>query len=116
MFASRGKLKQIKGMADLTDVQWEYVRPFVKWDERQRQRQDGRGGRWSEARVALNGVLWILRTGAPWKDLPRRYGPYQTVHRRFQQWRQSGVLNGILWALCEDLLARGQLGLDETFI
>ena len=103
-------------MADLTEVQWEYVRPFVEWDQELRQRADGRGGRWSEPRRVLNGVLWILRTGAPWQDLPSRYGPYQTAHRRFQQWRESGVLDGVLWALCEDLLARGQLGLDETFI
>ena len=106
----------MKGMADLTDAQWEYVRPFVQWDQEQRQRPDGRGGRWSEARRVLDGVLWILRTGAPWKDLPPRYGPYQTCHRRFQQWQRAGVLDGILWALCEDLLARGQLGLDETFV
>jgi len=52
-------------MADLTDAQWEYVKPFVKWDEQQRQRPDRRGGRWSEPRRVLNGVLWILRTGAP---------------------------------------------------
>lgn len=103
-------------MADLTEVQWEYVRPFVKWDEQQRQRPDRRGGRWSEPRRVLNGVLWILRTGAPWHDLPSRYGPYQTCHRRFQQWQRSGVLDGILWALAEDLLARGQLGLEEAFI
>jgi len=109
-------LNETKGMADLTDAQWEYVRPFVKWDEQQRQRPDGRGGRWGEPRRVVNGVLWILRTGAPWQDLPSRYGPYQTAHRRFQQWREAGVLDGILWALCEDLLARGQLGLDETFI
>lgn len=109
-------MKQIKGMADLADVQWEYVKPFVVWEQEQRQREDGRGGRWSDARQVLNGVLWILRTGAPWKDLPARYGPYQTAHRRFQQWRESGVLDAILWALCEDLLARGQLGLEETFI
>jgi len=106
----------MKGMADLTDAQWKYVRPFVQWDQEQRQRPDGRGGRWSEARRVLDGVLWILRTGAPWKDLPPRYGPYQTCHRRFQQWQRAGVLDGILWALCEDLLARGQLGLDETFV
>ena len=45
----------MKGMADLTDAHWEYVRPFVKWDEQQRQRSDRRGGRWSEARYVLNG-------------------------------------------------------------
>ncbi|MGA9783001.1 MAG: IS5 family transposase [Terracidiphilus sp.] len=103
-------------MADLSDFQWEYVRPFVEWDQQRRQRPDGRGGRWGDARPALNGVLWILRTGAPWQDLPARYGAYQTCHRRFQHWQRAGVLDGILWALCEDLLARGQLGLDETFV
>jgi transposase len=106
----------MKGMADLTDAQWENVRPFVEWDQKRRQRPDGRDGRWSEARRVLDGVLWILRTGAPWQDLPARYGPYQTCHRRFQQWQRAGVLDGILWALCEDLLARGELGLDESFI
>jgi transposase len=103
-------------MADLLEAQWEYVRPFVEWDQELRQRPDGRGGRWGDARRVLNGVLWILRTGAPWKDLPSRYGPYQTCHRRFQQWQRSGVLEGILWALCEDLLARGELGLEEAFV
>ncbi len=106
----------MKGMADLSDAQWEYVKPLVKWEQAQRQRLDGRGGRWSGARRVLNGVLWILRTGAPWQDLPPRYGPYSTCHRRFQQWVQSGVLEGILWALCEDLLARGELGLEESFV
>ena len=52
----------------------------------------------------------------PGKDLPPRYGPYQTCHRRFQQWVQSGALDGILWAVCEDLPARGELGLEESFI
>jgi transposase len=107
-------LKQIKGMADLTDVQWERIRPLVEFG--QKRRFDNRGRPWREARPVLNGMLWVLRTGAPWHDLPARYGPYQTCHRRFQQWQRSGVLNGILWALAEDLLARGQLGLEETFI
>src|ERR1035437_4920638 len=53
-------------MADLTDAQWEYLRLFVKWEQEQRQRPEGRGGRWSDGRRVLNGVLWILRTGAPW--------------------------------------------------
>jgi len=109
-------LMQTGGMADLTNAQWEYLRPFVEWEQERRQRADCRGGRFSDARRVLDGVLWILRTGAPWHDLPPRYGPYQTCHRRFQQWRQAGVLDGILWALCEDLLARGELGLEETFI
>jgi len=114
MLASRAKLIQIKGMADLTDIQWELIKPFVEWN--QKRRPDGRGRPWRNARQVLDGVLWILRTGAPRQDLPPRYGPYQTCHRRFQQWERDGVFEGILWALCEDLLARGELGLEETFI
>jgi transposase len=101
-------------MADLTDVQWERIRPLVAFAEPRR--ADNRGRPWRQARQVLNGMLWVLRTGAPWHDLPERYGPYQTCHRRFQQWQRAGVLDGILWALAEDLLARGQLGLEETFI
>jgi len=51
---------------------------------RPRRRSDGRGRPWRDTRAVVNGVLWILRTGAPWHDLPNRYPPYQTCHRRFQ--------------------------------
>jgi transposase len=61
-------------------------------------------------------VLWILRTGSPWQYLAPRYVPYQSAHRRFQQWQRARRLDGILWALCEDLLARGELGLEEAFV
>jgi transposase len=63
----------------------------------------------------LNGVLWVLRTGAPWHDLPR-YPPYQTCHRRFQQWQRSGRLLRVLQRLAEDLRDRGKLDLSEAFI
>lgn len=101
-------------MADLSDVQWERIRPLVEFTERRR--ADNRGRPWRQARQVQNGMLWVLRTAAPWHDLPERYGPYQTCHRRFQSWQSAGVLDGILWALAEDLLARGQLGLEEAFI
>lgn len=101
-------------MADLTDVQWDLIGPLVEFS--QSRRADNRGRPWRQARQVMNGVLWVLRTGAPWHDLPSRYGPYQTCHRRFQQWQRSGVLDGVLWSLAEDLLARGQLDLEEGFI
>jgi transposase len=44
----------------------------------------------------MNGVLWVLRTGAPWRDVPSRYPPYQTCHRRFQLWQRSGRLDRLL--------------------
>lgn len=66
---------------DLTDAQWALLGSFF----RPKRRADGRGRPWRDARQVLNGVLWILRTGAAWSDLPDRYPPYQTCHRRFQQ-------------------------------
>jgi transposase len=64
----------------------------------------------------LNGILWVLRTGAPWADIPDRYPSYQTCHRRFQQWVRSGIVRGVLEALAEDLQAQGRLDVREAFI
>lgn len=47
-------------------------------------------------RTVLNGILWILRTGAPWRDLPDRYGNWQTVYSRFRRWQQAGVWEQVL--------------------
>ena len=84
---------------DLTDAQWALLDPLIPEPKR---RRDGRGRPWKGRREVLNGILYILRTGAPWADLPERYPPYQTCHRRFQQWVRSGVMRGILEALAED--------------
>jgi transposase len=97
---------------DLTDAQWAILKPLFQ----PKRRPDGRGRPWRDARAVLNGVFWILRTGAPWHDLPPRYPPYQTCHRRFQQWRRDGLLTDVLTRLAEDLRDRGKLDLSETFI
>jgi hypothetical protein len=60
----------------------------------------------------LNGVLWILRTGAQWRELPSMYPPYQTVHGRFQQWVRSGQLEKALRILTEKLRPEGKLNPD----
>jgi transposase len=80
---------------DLTDQQWTIIEPLFE----EKRRPDGRGRPWRDARAVLNGVLWVLRTGAPWHDLPDRYPPYQTCHRRFQQWRKNGVFRDLLTCL-----------------
>src|SRR5216683_2786156 len=97
---------------DLTEAQWQVLKPLLT----PKRRPDGRGRPWRDARAVLNGILWVLRTGAPWHDLPDRYPPYQTCHRRFQQWQRDGTLTHLLHALAEDLRARGKLDLSETFI
>jgi len=83
---------------DLTDEQWEILEPLIPAPPR---RTDGRGRPWRDPRDVLDGILWVLRTGAPWRDLPERYPPYQTCHRRFQRWNEEGVLEEVLRALAD---------------
>src|SRR5215813_12015791 len=98
---------------DLTDEQWTVLEPLMGELPR---RADGRGRPWRSSREVLNGILWILRTGAQWADLPERYPTYQTCHRRFQRWVRSGIMRGILEALAEDLQIKGRLDVREAFI
>jgi len=98
---------------DLTDKQWEILAPLIPEPPR---RADGRGRPWAGARALLDGMLWVLRTGAQWEDLPRRYGAKSTCHRRFQQWVRTGVFERVLTALADDLRERGRLDLSECFV
>jgi transposase len=98
---------------DLTDDQWAILAPLLPAP---RLRRDRRGRPWRDPRDVLDGILWVLRTGAPWKDLPARYPSYQTCHRRFQHWQRTGVYEAVLQRLAEDLRDRGQLDLTEGFI
>lgn len=84
---------------DLTDSQWQMIEPLLPHPPR---RADGRGRPRRDDRQVLNAILWVLRTGAPWKDLPREYPPYQTCHRRFLEWKRSGVLGRILHNLAQN--------------
>ena len=98
---------------ELTNEQWSVVELILPPDQ---VRADGRGRPWSDRRVVFNGILWILRTGAPWKDLPSRYGPYQTAHRRFQNWVRDGTIERVLLVLAEHLREAGELDLKECFV
>ena len=98
---------------DLADAQWAFIEPLLPELPR---RADGRGRPWRDSREVLNGILWILRTGVQWSEMPSRYPPYQTCHRRFQQWRRAGVMDRLLRALAQDLERRRKIKLDECFI
>ncbi len=76
---------------DLTDFEWQVIRPLLPTKVRGVPRVDDR-------RV-LNGILWRLRTGAPWADIPERYGPTTTCYNRFVRWRKAGVWSRILEAV-----------------
>jgi transposase len=91
---------------ELTDEQWKLVHPILP-------PHTARTGRPpSDPRQMLNGILWILRTGAPWRDLPERLGPWQTVYDHFRSWRRQGVYDRILEALQVRLDRNGQIDWD----
>lgn len=97
----------------LTDPQWEIVAPLLP----EPKAGPGKRGRPPRSfREVLDGILWVMRTGAPWHDLPDRYPPYQTCHRRFQLWCEEGTLERIVVALRRDLRDRGGVEDIEGFI
>jgi transposase len=98
---------------ELTDEQWSLIEPLLPELPK---RDDGKGRPWRENREIMNGILWILRSGARWKDLPDKFPSCQTCHRRFQAWVQDGSLRKVLEALAQDLETRGEIDLSECFI
>ena len=97
----------------LSEKQWEKIGHLVPDGA---VRKDGKGRPWADKRRVLEGILWIVKTGARWRDMPKEYPPYQTCHRRFQQWVESRVFDQIIEALARDLQDRGGIDMSECFI
>ena len=90
----------------LTDKQWDAVEKLVPRSTA----RTGRPGR--DPRLMLEGMLWILVTGAPWRDLPERFGPWQSVYHHFRAWRRAGVFARIIEALQIKLDKNGLIDWD----
>jgi len=102
---------------ELSQRQWERIAPLLPHPTH----QDGRGHPWNPHRPLVNAILWICHTGAPWRDLPERYGPWQTAYDRFRRWRQDGTWARLVTHLLDHLERHGQLGrrlwcVDATII
>ncbi len=100
---------------ELTDEQWEKLAPLLP----PQKPKVGRPAR--DHRLIVNGILWILRTGAPWRELPERYGSWRTVASRFYRWVNAGVWQRVLQALQQQAEAQGQIdwekhSVDSTII
>ena len=101
---------------ELTDEQWERLSPHLPTGyHTKRKKLKRRPGRpWKDHRTVVNGILWVLRTGAPWADLPERYGPHQTCWWRFARWKQDGTWDRILAALQSQAEDRGEIEWSNT--
>src|SRR6266550_5515278 len=97
---------------DLTDEQWPRLEPHLP--------RGGKGGRppkWTK-RQLINGIRWRTRVGAPWREVPTRYGPWQTVYGLFRRWQRDGTWARILTGLQARADAAGliswQVSVDST--
>ena len=94
------------GRFDLTDRQWERLEPLLPPTRPRTGRPN------NDHRRIIDGILWVLRTGAPWRDLPERHGPVGTVSSRFYRWREAGVWDQVLAILQAQADARGEIDWD----
>ncbi|MBQ1116395.1 IS5 family transposase [Streptomyces sp. C3-3] len=100
------------GRGDLTDREWSLLEPHLP-------SPGGRGGRWNDHRTVLNGILFRVRTGVPWRDLPERYGSWKTVYERHRRWSADGTWDRLLQAVQADADLAGRIdwsmvGVDST--
>ena len=82
---------------ELTDEQWERIRDLVPPE-----RSDKKGRPARDNREMINAAIWILKTGAPWRDLPERYGSWSSAYSRYARWTQRGLWEKILQELSGD--------------
>lgn len=94
--------KQARG--DLSDAQWKPIEPQLP--------KQSRGGKWNDHRQTFSGILWVLRAGAPWRDLPERCGNWGGVHHRFNRWRKDDTFDRVLKALRIRLDKQGYIDWD----
>lgn len=94
----------------LTDEQWSRLRPLLPLPPQ------GRGRPRTDDRLIVEAILWRLTVGAPWRDLPQRFGSWQTVYSRFRRWQQAGVWERALATLQADADARDDLDWARHFL
>lgn len=95
---------------ELTDKQWARLEPLLP----PQKPQTGRSNH--DHRTVINGILWILRTGAPWRDLPERYGKWQTVYSRFYRWQKNGIWERIFAQLQQRNDASGDVDWEIHYV
>ena len=93
----------------LTDEQWEYIEPLLPPHAKE-------GKSRADDRTTINTILFVLKTGIPWNDLPEQYGDDSTANRRLRRWEKEGVWKRIMDALISDGYSDGKLKIDNLSI
>jgi transposase len=90
-------MENLQNRHDLKDEQWEKIAPIIR-----ERLGDWGGSNANDNRIFVNAVFWIVRTGAPWRDLPPQYGKFNAVHRRFKRWCDKHHWDYILEQLIDE--------------
>ena len=96
-------------IGDLTDHEWQQLEPLLP-----PQKTGKKGSPYKHHRTVINGILWVLRTGAPWRDIPERYGPWGTCATRFRRWTEKGIWQKALETLQAQADQNGQMDWEVT--
>ncbi len=97
---------------DLTEAEWRVLKVPLPIEASNR----GRGRRPIDNRAIINGILWRLRCGTPWRDVPRKYGNWNTIYRRFRRWSEAGVWEAVSVTLAEIMADSGHYSIDSTTV
>ena len=97
---------------DLSEAEWQVLKHLLPVEPSMR----GRGRRPTENRAVLNGILWRLRCGTPWRDVPEKYGKWNTIYRRFRRWSEAGTWEIVSVTLAEMMADTGHYSIDSTTI
>jgi len=97
---------------DLNETEWRVLKGLLPIEPRNR----GRGRPPDGNRGVVNGILWRLRTGAPWRDVPEKYGNWNSIYRRFRRWSIAGVWEAVAVTLAEIMADSGHYTIDSTTV
>jgi transposase len=99
---------------DLSEGEWRLLKSLLPVEREAGKR--GRGRPPEDNRNIINGILWRLRCGTPWRDVPEKYGNWNSIYRRFRRWSECGVWESVAVALAETMAESGHYNIDSTAV
>jgi len=95
---------------DLSEAEWRLLRDLLPAERGRKSRPAG------DNRLIVNGILWRIRTGAPWRDVPEKYGKWMTVYQRFRRWSEAGIWEVVAMTLAQAMADNSRHAVDSTTV
>jgi len=95
---------------DLSEAEWRLLRDLLPAERGRKSRPAG------DNRPIVNGILWRIRTGAPWRDVPEKYGKWMTVYQRFRRWSEAGIWEVVAMTLAQAMADHSRHAVDSTTV